>query len=1024
MKNDLSIKLISPTVFLARKDKDLQQLTKLKIYNKGSQKSGTILVKINESVTDLPLMRIPEGESIHEIFINEVTKQTDIEFILKCEDGIADRKIVSWQPPKHWKVHVVQLSHHDPGYTDLPSRVLEQHDQWLNDAIDYAEETQDFPEDAKFRVIIEQAWSIDHFLKNTSAERAEKIIELMRSGQFELTALFGNMTSELCGHETMARTLYHAFRLKRKYGIPIQSAEHADVTGISWGLSRVLTDAGIKFFCPGIPLYYNWNKLGLQSFWEEKAIFPKGGPGAFWWEAPSGKRILFWCNNSGCGGDFHINMPMLAPRLQELNDANYPYSTMRWQVIGGERDNSPYNKGYAYEIKAWNEKWAYPHLVCSTNAKFYEDFSKEIPADLPIFRGELAGQDYPIGATSTAEATAVNRNNHSSLISAEKLSVAACTMTDYKYESDLLFKTQEDVLFYDEHAWGFHFPCGPAMKASEYEKALHAYRASAFINEFSRKALARIADNIKTESDEIHLVVFNSTQYSKTDVINTPLREIENCGSTMTYVQPQDDFAGVGYLKGVFLTDRNVIHPSKDIIEGKFILLDCTSGEKIPFQIVAIESQNETVPYAPQRLGIGSGGDRLGYFDCPTGLKRDLSFVAKSVPAYGYKTYKMIPVETASVYETKLKAEKDYIENEFYKISVNFMEGSITSIFDKVAKRELVDVNCPHGFNNLVVRTPERKEQFHATSINTQLKLQGPVCASIEITSTIYGHPAIKQTIKLFDGIKQINLATRILKDPTPLLDVHLAFPFLMSKPKFRYEGSLSVMDPITDYLPGSYSDTIAVQNWVKITDGSYNILWSSMDAPMIGLSGLQPGYVSPAHRCIIDAGAKHPPLTVEELDKGWIYSNVFNNNFGTNFSVSQTGDLLFRYILTTGEGELSDSKAAEFGWQAVTPFEQVFTQKSGKGSLPLFGSFVETDNCNVAVINCKKAEDNNGLILRLWNMSENPEHVTINLNYINICQVSLVNLAEEDMNTKITHKGNSFTYIVEKNTIANIRIL
>jgi hypothetical protein len=81
-------------------------------------------------------------------------------------------------------------------------------------------------------------------------------------------------------------------------------AERNDITGISWGLSQALTEAGIKIFCPGIPLYYNWGGMELQSFWDEETIFGYKGPGAFWREAPTGKRLLFWCNNSGCEGEY------------------------------------------------------------------------------------------------------------------------------------------------------------------------------------------------------------------------------------------------------------------------------------------------------------------------------------------------------------------------------------------------------------------------------------------------------------------------------------------------------------------------------------------------------------------------------------------------------------------------------------------------------------------------------------------------------------------------------------------------
>ena len=88
-------------------------------------------------------------------------------------------------------------------------------------------------------------WSLDYFLKNAPEDRAKKLIALLKSSQFEVTALFGNMITELCSHEDLLRTVYHSTKLKNDYGISVSSAEHNDIPGFCWGLSRVLTDLGI-----------------------------------------------------------------------------------------------------------------------------------------------------------------------------------------------------------------------------------------------------------------------------------------------------------------------------------------------------------------------------------------------------------------------------------------------------------------------------------------------------------------------------------------------------------------------------------------------------------------------------------------------------------------------------------------------------------------------------------------------------------------------------------------------------------
>ena len=1025
----LIIKDVTPTVFLANKDNILQQLISVTVINNMPEAINANLVVSGKGVIpyEINIGIIPSGESVHQIFIIEITCETDLKFYLKSGEIESNHMIKHWIPPKHWVVHIVQSSHHDIGYTDIPSKVLLDHYNWLNNVIDMADETDTFPDDARFRAVIEQAWSLEYFMKNAKEARVQRMLELMLEGRIEVAALFGNMTTEICGHESLIRALYHSFRMKRLYAIELATAEHNDITGFSWGLSGVLADAGIKMLCLGIPLYYSWSSLKMQSFWNEKELFSHNGPGAFWWEAPSGKCILIWCNNIGCNGDSRGDFPELSNRLNELNEQNYPYSIIRWPVNSATRDNSPYIKDYSYNIKKWNEKWAFPHLVCSTNTKFYNEFIKEVPDNLKVIKGELPGQDYPLGSTSMAAESAVNRNNHTGLIVAEKLASAASMTTDYIYQKEKLFQAYEDVLYYDEHVWGYHFPCGAAMKASLCEKAVHAHRSAAFIHEVKNKAMARIADNLKLDDKGYYLVVFNMSPDIKTDSVNAQLREIDNCGSDIVAVPAEEDPKKSGYLRGVLLSDRWHLNLTDELLDGKFILKDISSDESVPFQINEISSAYDTVQYAPERLGLGSGSKRYGFFEEPYGLKRDLCFIAKDVPAFGYKTYQLIPSKSDIEYTANLKTGDSYIENKYYRITVDKKTGTLLSIYDKKSDREIIDTDCKHNFYSVIARTPDTNtmppKEYIMEKSAVEIIHKGSVCTSIEITGSFFGHPIVKHTITLYDGLKQISFDTKILKDSTPLLDVHIAFPFYAANPKFRYEGVLSAINSITDYLPGAYSDTVAVQNWVKVEDGNYNILWSSLDAPICGFSKLWSGYVSPAHRCLIDEKANHPPQTVADMNKGWIYSNIFYNNFGTNFPVSQVGDNLFRYILTTCEGNVSDRQAAAFGWNTVTPFEQILTCKN-EGRLPTAGSFIKIADAKVILIAFKKAEDDNGFILRLWNMEDSAITTEVSLNYIKIKEAIYTNVVEEDIGELKDYDNISMMVFLEKNTMVSVRIV
>ena len=1017
---------IVPTVFLRAGAGALEQLVRVGVVNDGGAVKASVVVDSGAAKAETAIGEIPAGQSEHEVFVDEVTAALEVTFALKVGESVAETRSVPWRPPRHWTVHLVHLSHHDVGYTDLASHSVPEHDIWLDGVIDFAAETRDFPDQARYRIVVEQAWSIDHYLNHAAPARAAEMVKLMLAGDVEVTALFGNMTSELCGHETLARTAYHAFRLKRRHGIRIVSAEHNDVPGFCWGLSQVLIESGVKIFCPGLPLYWGWGGGPFPSFWDEAAIFGTDGvtgmPGAFWWEAPTGKRVLFWCNNRGCGGGIRASLPDLADRLAKLDEQGYPYDVIRSPVGGGGRDNAPYIPGYAYTVRDWNAKWAYPRLILSTNARFYDDFITKVPDDLPVVRGDLPGQDYPVGATSTAAATAVNRNTHADLPAAEALAAAAEAMTDYEYQAARIFDAYEDVLWHDEHTWGYHFPCGPAAKTSELEKALHADRAAALAHDVANKAMARIADHVRLDEEGIHLVVFNPLPRERSDLVSAPLREIDNCGSTMGLTE-DENHPGEKYLRGFLLGDRWHVNPPEDIVAGKFDLVDVAAGRTVAYQIVDVASPMGPVPYAAQRMGIAAGGKRYGGFEKPLGLKRDIQFRAENVPPLGYRTYRLAGREDCPSPAGAAAATDTTIENEYYRVQVDPAAGHVVSIVDKDTGRELIDAAAAHPFGSLVVHDPAGQECV-CSCRGVSPGERGPLCASMRIARTAEGHPAIEQTVTLHAGIKRIDFAVRILKDPTPLLTAALSFPFAVPDGRFRLNGPLAVVDPARDLLPGAFVNRLTVQDWVKVTDGGVSVLWAALDAPIVSLGRLWPTRVSPAHSSVVQDNLADPPQKPEDVRGGAIYSCVFANNFATNFSVSQSGDVLFRYVITSCAGDVSDAAASDFGRRAATPLTQIFTRHPRPRPLPPTASFLELAGDGVQLLACKRAEDGRGLIIRLWNVTPAPVDARVRLPHVDISKAIQTNLAEEDTDHTHQHDAHEIRLALAPGQLATLRVL
>ncbi|HBP37366.1 MAG TPA: hypothetical protein DD640_01235, partial [Clostridiales bacterium] len=540
---------------------------------------------------------------------------------------------VTQQPVRRQCVHIIQSSHHDLGYTDLPSEVVRQHVKNLEYAVDCTGRTQDYPEEAKFRIVIEQFWSLAAFMQDAPPAKQARMIELLRQGQFEVNALFGNMITEICGSTGLLASLQPAFALAGQYGIPVRCAEHNDIPGFSWGLARALCDAGVVMLSVGFPQYHCWGGMQLPPYWLEEDLLGHPVPGGFWWESPDGKRLLLWTDH-GYGYTSSGSLPTLRSDLESFLDQGYPYTQIRYPVKGASMDNAPYIFAYADTVKQWNQEWENPRLILSTNSRFYQAILPELQ-ELPVHRGEVPGQDYPMGSLSLAHTTAQNTRSHDTLVQAEALLALARGLAGVPLDRCLLDQAGQAILCYDEHCFGFHFPCGPAATAAKAEQELFALRAAGWIHAAAEKAKAEIADRLPSAADGQTLVIFNASQTAATGPVDALLREYDNLGQDL---HPATD----GYLKPAQVAGRWHVSPQNVYLDGAFVLAD-EAGLSIPFQIDEITSADEPEPYAGQRLGLGSGTRRYGFFENPAGIRKTLRFMAADVPALGWKAYTLKP---------------------------------------------------------------------------------------------------------------------------------------------------------------------------------------------------------------------------------------------------------------------------------------------------------------------------------------------------------------------------------------------
>jgi len=1008
----LHLQKVEPTVFFIESDNGLRQGVDLTLTNGGPAVEATVIARLGAEEAQIDLGMVTSGEQKRRIYLPDVRESTRAQFTLLSQGQAQDGKTLTWTPIRHWQVYLVHGSHHDLGYTDLPSNVLREHDRFMDEIVRCCEETTDWPEESQFRYVVEQGWSVLHYIEHRPPDMVYRLAHLMRKGRIEVTALLGNETSELCGHEEQIRLVYPSFRLKKRFGIPILTAELNDVPGLSWGLVSVLSGAGIRYFAPGIPDYFSWG-FQVHPFWDEEAVLPRDMSGAFWWEGPDGSKILFWYGHGIDLWTYEQAENDLPQRLSELARRDYPFDLVRWKFQGGHRDNAPPDVRLSLIAREWNRRWAYPRLVVATNIRFFERFEREYGSHLRVLRGELPNTDYTVGATSTAKETGINRLTHDALLAAEKFAACAALVSDYEYPAEALREAYDSTLLYDEHTWGMAHPLGPAQDGCWSQKSQLAYRAAALTHDILVKSTNKIADEAHLVREGCHLLVFNPLTQERTDVVSVPAAPPDPCGRPMHWAYPAPGEGRPPVLVSGTAVGRGIMHLPPSLLEQPFELIDLSSGRSVPYQIVTLEDPLAARPLAAYRYALG-GVD-------PTHLK-ELVFVAENVPPLGYKTYRIVPVAQPPSFESGLQTGEHLLESRFYRVTLDPQSARVASIYDKELQREWVDSSAPHGFNQLVARLPRTGETLAPERPIISQGADGPVFASLILKGDAPGCPQRTQEIILYDSLRRIDFANRLLKDATPLLELYFAFPFAIANPSFRYESSNSVIEPIRDQLPGSNTDSYAMQHWVAVWDASGGITFTSLEAPVMEVGGLWPGYVSQAHHGVTPPGYGHEFLKdPSQLERGHIYSCAMVSNFRTNFQPVQVADVLFRYSVTSHRGDWREGKACAFGWAASTPLVPVCIHGPREGSLPDSAFFCQIDQSNVLLLTMKGAEDGDGLILRLAETEGRDAEVTVTVPFWEIVQAFATNLVEENEGT-LSYDRHSVRVPVRANGLATVR--
>jgi alpha-mannosidase len=429
------------------------------------------------------------------------------------------------------------------------------------------------------------------------------------------------------------------------------------------------------------------------------------------------------------------------------------------------------------------------------------------------------------------------------------------------------------------------------------------------------------------------------------------------------------------------------------------------------FKLTDLASK-ETVPY--QELYTGQGF-------------RHIRFLANNVPAVGYKCYAL--ERTQAEPPASIQSTSTVLENAYYRVTLDPESGGVRSIVDKELKRELVDASSPYRFNQYVYVTgadqprntaleykptlPRPQLEPHGTSGGRVLSVVKTAFGTVaKMESSGINTPRITTEVILLDSRKRIEFINRVNKTRVPTKEaVYFAFPFAMDHPEFRYETQNGYVNPARDIVKGGNLEWFSVQHWVAADQDNVTAALVPKDAHLVTLGDIVRG-AWPR-----EFGTR----------KGTIFSYIMSNYWETNWPANQGGDYTFQYTLTSGRN-LAAGTLSRLGWEEMSPLEVNEIKQQDKAITPprpldsSQSSFLEVDQPNVVLVTWKRAEDDEGTILRFVETDGKSGTVNVTVPILKLQTAWNCNAMEKNQQP-LTVSGQSFQFAVKPFAIATIRI-
>ena len=885
IENELSVR--SQPVLNKRNDKNLQAVL-VELVNLDDSGEVSIHSDNQEKVS----YNVEPGYNAFKYYVPETKEKIDLPLYIKIGEDPVITKTCGLKPVRPWTIYFVQHTHTDIGYTRPQSEILPEHLRFIDYALEYCDLTDDYPDDAKFRWTCESSWAVEQYLLKRPETKVKKLLERIKEGRIEVTGMLFNM-SEIAD-ETSLKNLLNPIALFHKYGIDVKTAMQDDVNGIGWCMADYLPDAGVKYLI-----------MGEHG---HRALIPFDKPTSFWWQSPSGKKMLAFRGEHYMHGnallihtgDLDNFKSNLLNYLSMLEENEYPFNHLALQYSGYVTDNSPPALTPNKVIKEWNEQYMWPRLRSATASEFMEYIDTHHGDELETY--QKAWPDWwTDGFGSAARETAAIREAQSEMNVTTGLLAMSTAFGEnlnprIHTEIDQIYR---NILFYDEHTFGaaesISNPFSENSMIQWAEKSSYAWEALKQSRILREEAFGLLQEHIP-RFNEPSITVFNTLNQTRS-------------GQVSVYI------------------DHEIIEP------GSVFSITYQDGSPVPVQ-------------------PGSSRSDGTYW----------VLWVEDIPPMGYKS---LIIKTGEGRRRSGPPEpfKGKFENKYWSVALDPETGSIISLVDRTRNKEMVDPDSKWKPGQLIYERLTNRRQLELYTLRDEAE-------RTSLTDVSFGNiesGAIWTTIHVKGNLERcavgpVEIEYRFYNDQ-PLIEIeysliknavvrpealYVGFPFLEENGGIIFEAQGGPVRPGKDQLAGTSSDWNTVQNYVSIRSDKGQILISSPEIPLFQLGGLNIGNFS----------YHHVPET------NHVYSWVLNNYWTTNFRASQEGNLTWRYFITSTD-DPGIQKASDFGWQSRIPLAgRVFPEGENDRSKD-YNSILGIEYPGLLAVNAVPSAEDQGIIFQ-----------------------------------------------------------